>query len=225
MKKVTLIGDCHSLRILEHWDPNSCPIKLKIWGKGGTKAWNINLNQMKNFKEKSEKVEYGFIYYDIHDDKNNVSISFDQITNQDLILVWIGYVDIKNFLPLYNNSEIVVKKYIENFVKYFKNSNVRFIEPFPQFKETILHPEEELRAYSYEQRMYQNKKFIKNLRKFSKKFNLKEPISQEKIYKAIGFDVITQEMTPDYEKDIVDGLKREYMSKIYDLIIEEALKE
>lgn len=223
MKKVTLIGDCHSARILEHWDPKTCPIDFKSWGKGGSTAWLSNPEDLALSKAVSSGTEKEPLYTEYN---NSLFISFDKIKDQDLILPWLGYVDIRQYLPNHKNTEICVENYVNRFVKYFNKSEIRFIEPLPQFIPLLikwpgLHPE-----FSFEERIKENNEFIKLLRIHSKKLGLQEPISQDQIFDALGFS--QNEMTED--KSIknsvhpVDGFTQEHMGKIYNLIISEALK-
>lgn len=223
MKKVTLIGDCHSARIFEHYDPLNCPILFQAWGKGGTNAWNNDPKKMSEEKALSTGTEEPSLYYS---PKNNGAISFEKIVNQDLILVWLGYVDIRQMLPGHKDAENCVKQYVKRFVEYFNESEVRFIEPLPQFipillKSPGLHPE-----YTYNERIEQNNEFIKFLKKYSNEYNLKPPISQEQIFKAL--ELSAEEMTEDKTRvnlnHPVDALKQEYMGKIYNLFISEASK-
>ena len=51
--------------------------------------------------------------------EEDIEITFDQIGEQDLFLIWIGYVDIKNFLPKYHNSHNYLEKYVLRCIDYF----------------------------------------------------------------------------------------------------------
>ena len=162
MKKVALIGDCHSTRILDHYNPLACPVELKVWGRAGAYAWRNDPSKMFKQGAISSSAEDQPLYYS---PENRGAISFDKIIEQDLIFVWLGYIDIRQMLPGHKNADVCVKQYVERFISYFNNCEIRFIEPLPQFiplllKSPGLHPE-----YSYEERMIQNNEFVKYLKK------------------------------------------------------------
>ena len=48
MKKVYLIGDCHSARVSEHWNPEDCKVDFKVWGKAGEFAWKFDPKKLKD---------------------------------------------------------------------------------------------------------------------------------------------------------------------------------
>lgn len=223
MKKVTLIGDCHSARLLEHWNPKTCPVDFKSWGKAGTTAWIADPVKMNESKTLSSSTEGTPLYTE---DRDSLYLDFSTIKNQDLILVWLGYVDIRQRLGDYKNADECVKNYVQRFVDYFKGTKIRFIEPLPQFipllmKFSGLHPE-----FTYEERMQQNKEFIEALSKYSDEHGLEKPISQQQIFEYLGFgqDEMTSDKTPEDRPHPIDGLLPVHMAKIYNLIIEEASK-
>jgi hypothetical protein len=223
MKKVALIGDCHTARIAEHYDPKNCPINLTFWGKGGTWAWWAdpeNLNVIKSFSTKTENAP-------LFGKSEDYSISFDTIKNQDLVFIWLGYIDIRQGLPGHKNADKCAKQYVERFTKYFKDSRIRFIEPLPQLiplliKAPGIHPE-----YTFEERMEQNKIFIESLNKYSNEYGLETPITQQQIFNALGFgqNEMTEDKTDQPGPHPFDKLNHENMKKIYNLIIKEASKE
>lgn len=224
MKKVTLIGDCHSARVYEYWNPNSCSVKFQAWGRGGTNSWMNDPAKMSEINDLSSGTERGNEFY--LGDQNDLKLNFSKIVDQDLILVWLGYVDIRQMLPKHKNADFTVKQYMDRFIEHFKNSKVRFIEPLPQFKQNIMKYDELHAIYSYEERLEQNNEFVKSLRKYSDEYGLDKPVSQDQICNAVGltFDDFTEDKTPNYAPHPLDTLKPEYMKKIYDLIIKEAQK-
>ncbi len=220
LKKVYFIGDCHMSRIQEHWDPNNCPIELKIWGKAGTKAYDIDLSFLYNENEFSSGTERSSRFIP---DKRDTVVDFQEIKDDGLIMPWIGYTDIRQFLPKYKNADTVAKHYVDQFVSFYKNSKIRFIEPLPQFTEMLLKFEGIHPSYTYEERQQQNKEFIESLIKYSDIYGLEKPITQDDIYKAVGVEKFTTDLTPDDMPHPSDSLRPDLMNKVYDLFIEKAL--
>jgi hypothetical protein len=219
MNKVYLIGDCHSARVLEHWDPNNCPVDFKAWGKAGQKAWDINFYEKYKDNEMSSgtETEPYYVNYDL-------KMGFNEIKDGGLILLWIGYVDCRQLIPRYKNTEECVSHYVKHSLEYFKDFKVRFIEPLPQFTEMLLKYEGISPSYTYEERLKYNKEFCELLTKYSNEYGLDKVITQDQIFKAVGLSEFTPEITPKDRPHPVDGLKPEYMKKIYDLFINESVK-
>ena len=222
MKKIALIGDCHTARIAEHYDPKDCPVELTFWGKAGTWAWWAKPEDLNVLKVVSNKTENAPLFGKSED----YSIPFDEVKNQDLFFIWLGYIDIRQGLPVYKNADICVQQYVERFVKYFKNSKIRFVEPLPQLiplliKSPGIHPE-----YTFEQRLEQNKIFIESLNKYSNKYGLENPITQEQIFNALGFgqNEMTEDKTSQPGPHPFDKLNAENYKKIYNLFVKEASK-
>jgi hypothetical protein len=223
MKKVTLIGDCHTARFLEHYNPKKDNIDLVAWGKAGLSAWKTDPIQLNFEKTISSGTENAPIYLTYGE---HLKIDFSKIENKGLILPWLGYIDIRQHLPEHKNTEFVVKQYVDRFISYFDKAEVRFVEPLPQFIPILLkypgvHPE-----YTFEERMQENECFINYLKKYSKEYGLKKPISQKEMFDALGFK--QNEMTEDKAENPIphpfDKFKKEHFKKIYDLIISEASK-
>jgi hypothetical protein len=223
MKKVTLIGDCHTARILEHWNPETCPVQFQAWGRGGSSAWFFEPEVWAENMEKSSSTETE----NVHGvDRRSLFLNFDEIKDQDLILVWLGYVDIRQYLGKYKDADFTAERMVERFVSYFKNTKIRFIEPLPQFTEMLMKHDELHDQFTYEERLEQNKQFVESLNKYCKKYNLEKPITQQQICNALGFEFkdFTPDKTPQNRPHPIDSLEQNYMSHVYDLIISEASK-
>lgn len=220
-KKIYFIGDCHMARIKEHWNPNDCPIDLVIWGKAGSKCFDLSIKKMHDDNEYSSGTERGSIYFE---NKKDTVVEFTEIQDDGIIMPWLGYVDIRQFLPKYKNTDEVVKKYVEEIVNFYKNSTIRFIEPLPQFTEMLLKYEGIHPSYSYEDRQNINKEFIDSLRKYSESYGLQQPVSQKSIYDSVGVSEFTTDLTPSDMPHPSDSLQQIHMKKIYDLFVDEALK-
>lgn len=214
MKKVAIFGDCQTSRVWEHHRPEEIDFELKMWGKGGINAIHFDPNKFHKENIISSGVE-------VHRPDMNweTVVTFEEVEESDIILLWIGYVDIRQWLPKYKNADEVAKNFVESAISYFKNKTIRFIEPLPQFVETIMKYEGLHEKYSYEERLEQNEAFIESLRKYCKENNLMSPVSQKDIYDAIGENKLTASMTHNFAPHPVDGLKPEYNKKIYDLFI------
>jgi hypothetical protein len=219
MKKVYLIGDCHASRILEHWNPETCPVDFKVWGKAGNKAFHFDPVKLFEENEDSSGVEDHNLY--IHYER--LSLPYQDIKDDGLILAWLGYVDIRQYLSKYDNADQIVKLYMNSIINFYPNSEIRFIEPLPQFTEMLLKFEGISPSYTYSQRLEQNFKFIQALNKYSLEYGLQKPISQSQIKKAVGLDEFTTEHTIKDRPHPQDALEKIYMSKIYDLFISECV--
>ena len=213
MQKIALIGDCQSLRIYDHWDFKS-GIDMVAWGKSGDSAYKFDPNLRFINDELSSPSE---IY-----DKEKNQISFKKIKDEGIILMWLGYIDIKCFLPVHKNTKKVVSQYINKAQSYFKNSKLIFIEPFPQFIPYIgLKSEQSLKS-SYEERKKYNDEFIQTLHN---QFN-GQIITQNHFFKELGFD--QNDMTYDVarkddDKNFADTFDQKNMKKIYELILSKAI--
>ena len=218
MKKVFIFGDCHTARIWEHYNSKNCPVNLKMWGLAGTKVWDLDKKIIEAIKDDliSSGVEAATQQLNF-----DPKIKFTEYMDSDLIMPWLGYVDIRQFLPKYKNAEEIVKIYVETILNTFKDKKIRFIEPLPQFTEMLLKYEGISPSYEYEERLEQNKLFLYYLREYSNRENLMSPVSQTKIYEVTQRKEFTPDMTHNKAPHPVDGLKDVYNEKIYNLFIEE----
>jgi hypothetical protein len=233
MKKVALIGDCHSTRIYEHWDPGQ-NIDFKAWGRAGQKAWSFDPAKEFSQNTLSSKFEtipsyVGFVSPETEDKiKQKLKISFSKIDDEGIILLWLGYVDIKVSLPEHGNTEKCVDKYVETSLNYFKKANVRFIEPFPQFIPYIGVKNENHKEWAWEHRKKINDEFIYHLNKKLNSIKTKPIISQEKIFNTLGFS--QNDMFEDKAKSykgfpLIDTFSELNMKKLYNMFIQEALNK
>jgi hypothetical protein len=237
MKKVTLIGDCHSSRLLYYWNPNKCPVDLFVWGRGGQSAWNFNPKELFGQNTLSTQLEEFPKYLDPIDEemhkklKNEYRQGFSKIKDEGIILIWLGYIDSKTHLPMpekSNNTEECVLRYLNATKSFFKNAEIRFIEPFPQFIPFIGNKEEKQIEWDYQIRKEKNDEFIYYLNLYCDQFGFKEPISQKQIFNALGFyeeDMTYNKAKISFSGTILDTFRHEDLEKIYNLFIEEAQKE
>jgi hypothetical protein len=215
MNKVFIFGDCHTARVWEHHEPSlHSNIDLKMWGKPGLKIWEIDFKQM---------IEEGLISAGVEAAVNQLNfetkIDFSEIKNADVVLPWLGYIDIRQLLPKYKNSWLIAKYYVDEIVKHFGDKKIIFIEPLPQFTEMLLKHPGISPEYTWEDRMQENDLFIKHLNENIKNHGLPAPITQKEIYEAVERDKFTTDMTHLKAHHPVDGLKDEYNKKIYNLFM------
>ena len=220
MDNVYLIGDCHTARVLEHWNPDTCLVDYKIWGKPGYHAW---IFEPKHFAEQdliSVGVETGNLY--VND--RNLQRPWTDIKDDGLIQAWFGYVDIRQHLPAKLNAKECAYKYLDELLAYFPNSKIQLIEPLPQFTEMLLKKPGIHESYTYEERQQQNKEFCEAINEYAKEHNLEKVITQQQIKDAVGLDEFRPEHSPDDLPHPVDSLKKPYFTHIYNLFLEEAYK-
>jgi hypothetical protein len=228
MKKVYLIGDCHTTRVWEHWNPDTAPVDFKAWGMAGLTAWSFNPEVYSSENKKSEGLENVNLYIDkpqewwIRD--------FSEFKDPDIVLIWLGYVDIRQRLVDYNNAKEDAYQMLDRVRSYYKNSVIQIIEPLPQFTEMLLKYDGISPTFTYEDRQNQNNIFCGALKEYTQQHNMLTPITQQEIKDAVGI----QEFTIDYATDVIpldqpwhnkkkDALKKEYWAKIYDLFISKSV--
>ena len=231
-KSVYLFGDCHLSRVQEHYndgtmeskfwggrEPRMCKKEMKFWGKAGTKIWALDFNNL--YEENA--LSSGHESCPSKEACRCVT-QFRDIKDDGVVMLWLGYIDVRQFLSKYNNAEDVVKHYIKSIKDYFKNSTIVIIEPLPQFTEMLLKYEGISQSYTYEERLNQNSIFLNILRSECAKENINLFITQEEILNAIGTKELTPEMTHKKAPHPVDGLQDQYNSRIYDLFESYAIK-
>jgi len=217
--KVFVFGDCHTARVWEHYDYDNSEIDLRMWGKGGIKIYDLNFDEYK----KENLISSGM-------ESTPSKLSFDPIVkfnefeNSDLLVFWLGYIDIRQFLSKYKNPEFVANYYIETLANSFGDKKIGIIEPLPQFTEMLLKHKDISPSYEYKDRKEQNDLFLKYLREFAKNKNIPILVSQDEIYEAVGKKEFTSDMTHTKAPHPVDGLKDEYNKCIYDLFAKNIIK-
>jgi len=242
MEKMYLVGDCHSWRIwkehlkrllsdgrymIQHNEPdlwthkveNNSSFNFLTWGKSGESAFNFNPKKYAHFKEASDL--FKFFGPGGPEDTKTCYSTLDQIKKDGVVIIWLGYIDIKNNLPRTNNTKEVVQFYVQNCIEHFGSDNILFAEPFPQFKETIVFPNEPRDLFLYEDRQKQNDLFIECLNEEIVKNKLNTPITQLEILNSLDMKELS---IKDAEIDPVggfplDGLKEDFYKNIFDLFL------
>jgi hypothetical protein len=210
MKNVYMISDCHLSRAIEHYYPEKHEVTFVPWPKAAKKMYGFSIEQMQEEDEISSGVE-------IARTVNHSPQPFSIIKDDGVLALWMGYVDTRTFLPKYKNADATVKSFIDNIKLNFPNSRVVVIEPLPQFTEMLLKHEGISPYYTVEQRIDQNREFLAALHKYSKKAGFEIIITQQDILDALEVPELTPSMTHKDAPHPVDGLKPEYMAKIWNL--------
>ena len=228
MKKVYLIGDCHTTRVWEHWNPETSPVDFKAWGIAGLTAWSFNPDTYLAENKKSEGLENVNQY--INKPQEWWVRDFSEFKDPDIVLIWLGYVDIRQRLVEYNNAKEDAYQMLDRIRRYYKDSVIQVIEPLPQFTAMLLKYDGISPTFTYEERQNQNFIFCEALKEYTQKHNMLTPITQQEIKDAVGI----QEFTIEYAADVIspdqpwhnkkkDALKKEYWAKIYDLFINKSM--
>lgn len=207
MKKAYLIGDCHLSRVYEYHNELNENIDIKFWALAGLKIFNINFNLLEN--QLSSKTEIG----------NKDSFLFQKPEDGSLVILWIGYVDIRQNLPKHKNADEIIKKYVLHVKEYFKNCKVIFVEPLPQFDKMYLKYEGISASYSYEERIEQNNIFINSLKKYAKEFLSTIPINQNEIFNILEIKELNENVLRKIAPHPADSLSEEYNYKLYKFFI------
>lgn len=210
MTKVQIVGDCHTARVLEHHFPDKTDVDFMFWGKAGTKIFEFDWQKWQDEDVESSGLE---VTRDIYHEP----INFSNITDEGLVMPWLGYIDVRQFLPKYKNADEIAKYYIDGIKAHFKNAKIKLIEPLPQFTEMLLKYEGISPTYTYEERQQQNKEFLEALEKYCIEAGFEESIKQQEILDACGVEKFETYMTHNDAPHPVDGLKPEYNKKIYEL--------
>lgn len=146
------------------------------------------------------------------------------ITKDFTILPFFGYIDVKAHLPHQHNTEIAVKKYVENTLNFFEGYKIRFIEPIPQFVNNIgagnPNYDFELRFPYYEEYKYFLRKYIKDLG-MEKPINIEEILGVDRLDEHFECHECIDCLSPEFKNLKLDHLKKEFNKKILDEIIRE----
>jgi hypothetical protein len=219
--KLYMVGDCHIIRAFEYGRFTEIAEKVDaiVWGRAGLSCWHLDIGFLQEQHHLSNPLEYA-------QDGADFAIDYNAIKDEGkIIMPWIGYVDIRQYLVKYKDADYIVKKYVDDFVKHYPNSIIQFIEPLPQFTKMWMKYEGFNIDYSYEERQEQNHIFIKELRDYCQELNLPEPISQKEIYEAIGKNILTEDVVQQKNRPHpVDALQDHYYAQIYELFVQKGIE-
>jgi hypothetical protein len=145
-------------------------------------------------------------------------------SSENIIMPWLGYIDIKNYLPNkklknYKNVNQVIDIYFENVLKKFNNSKIIFVKPMPQFEVIVTARWRNFSSdpnISFEERHEAHLEFCSTLENKCKIFGLNDPIDISNIlgvpwvgttmqYKMPLHYIYNDHCRPEYYKIILDG--------------------
>lgn len=210
MKNVYMLSDCHLSRAIEHYYPELHDVTFIPWPKAGLKMHAFSIEKMREENEMSSGVEFTRTV-------NHLPQPISIIKDDGVLALWMGYVDTRTFLPRYKNADATVKAFIDNIKLNFPNSRVVIIEPLPQFTEMLLKHEGISPYYTHEQRIDQNRELLAALHKYASEAGFEIIITQQDILDAIEVPELIPSMTHTDAPHPVDGLKPEYMKKVWKL--------
>lgn len=205
-----MLSDCHLSRAIEHYYPEKHNFTFIPWPKAGLKMYGFSIEEMKEANENSSGVE-------IPRTIDHPKLPFSVVEDDGVLVLWLGYVDIRTFLSKYKNADETVKRFIFDIKKNFPNSRVVVFEPLPQFTEMLLKHEGISPYYTHEQRIDQNREFLAALHLYSKQAGFEIGLTQQEILDALGVPELTPSMTHVDAPHPVDGLHPDHMVKIWDL--------
>ena len=180
---------------------------LKIWMSAhpGRSAFNYDFN---NFASGTQKY-----------------ILDDWDSEDSIVMPWLGYIDIRNWLPQtdlnnYKSAKDVVDVYVNNVIKKFNKSKIIFIEPLPQFICIVTNNWARMSAdpdIEFERRYEQHLLFVEELRLKCKELGLQAPVKPSEI---LGTDMIEPHMQPKKPIKLLlnDHMTQPYYEKIVEYI-------
>lgn len=205
-----MLSDCHLSRAIEHYYPEKHDFNFIPWPKAGLKMHGFSIENLRAENDTSSGVE-------IPRTIDHPKLPFSVLKDEDVLVLWLGYVDTRTFLPKYKNADETVKNFIDDIKKNFTNSRVVIFEPLPQFTEMLLKHEGISPYYTHEQRIDQNREVLAALHKYAKEAGFEIVLTQQDILDALGVPELTPSMTHVDAPHPVDGLHPDHMVKIWDL--------
>lgn len=243
MQKVYILGDSHALRLGHILFDNI----INRLNKDQNYFTQHTVESLRTERQDQDG-EHLFLRSELHtisvDDKSMSTAAFlgrsalnfdysmygytsDWNKSSNTIMPWFGYIDIKNYLPIktldnFKNPKQVVETYVNNVLKNFKNSNIIFIKPIPQFEVMVSARWKTFSAdpgLEFEVRHSAHIEFCERLEQKCKRHGLQSPID---ISDILGVPWIYSSM--QYKKPIQyiynDHCLPEYYNKILDDFID-----
>ena len=218
MKKVYIIGDCNTTRLEQNAYTTKAGSHLNLditfWSKPGQSISRFDPVNFFKLNLESARIEYNK-----NEDILQHTKKWEDIKDDGVAVFWIGYIDAKNYLHKYKNSEELALKYIKTIKENFPLSEIILVEPHPQFVDNIFMSTENLPIVEYEHRKEQNDILCEALNKYAKEFGITKVITQKEMLDAMGLNEITLKETADYHPIPTDGLDMKYINDIYNLIL------
>jgi hypothetical protein len=213
MNKIYIVGDCHTTR-LEHYHIGAGNnLDITFWGRAGQSMHSFDPEAFAASNLGSTKIEQD-TRTDLPEPKN-----WNDIKDDGIVVLWLGYIDAKNYLFRYDNAEDTAKQYLERISKYFPNSNIIVMDPHPQFVDNMFIEGEQTEVVEFADRDRQNEYLCEALHKYASEYGINKIITQQEIFVALGLPQITKNETAEYFDEPQDGLDQKYIKNIYDLII------
>lgn len=218
MKKIIIIGDSHTAKLaynVPNYFVNDDLEKEYTFSQSKESTYFKKNNYMDkrvvetNFYE-TEKLK---IFFSMNFGRSAYEFDYsssiyDEWNSEDsIVMPWLGYIDIRNYLPRINEGmdsvDSVVHSYVKKTIKKFNKSKIIFIEPMPQFVCYIINgwvnplsdPDIE-----FEDRYECHLNFCESLNKYCKMYNLENPINSRKIYEAEWIEPYRQPKYPLLQK-------------------------
>jgi hypothetical protein len=240
MKKILIIGDSHTQKLsycIDNVIIKNIHNEKYVYSEQQYRSMYQNKNNEYSrmhdslFLFKNDNVE---LYISGHPGRSALNFNYDEfgsgaqkeilnlsIDKSFTVMPWLGYIDIRNWIPQkninsYKNSKEVVKIYVDNTLKKFSNNKVIFIEPLPQFITYITSRWMNFSsdpANEFEERYQSHLDFVQELKEYCLELNLPEPISPSKI---LDTDMIETYMQPKKPIKLFlnDHMTEEYYEKI-----------
>mgnify|MGYP003332930572 FL=1 len=251
MKHMLIIGDSHTSKLsytIKDYFKTKGITECSEYSNNNTYVEYEIVKNIENDKEiilskkmskKSIDISYDFINkettacFSSHPGRSAYNFNYNNYPNMldwnhknSLIIPWLGYIDIKNWLPQkkLNNKKSakeVVEDYVNKTLNAFPNAKILFMEPLPQFIMFIqngwANPKSDPNI-DFEERYEQHYKFLDELYYQCKINNLSNPIN---IRNILGEDMINHNW--QHKKIplfLNDHMLPQYYQKIIEYIIE-----
>lgn len=223
-KTYYLIGDCHSNQILnraiEDLDFDIYNNNFKVFAHAGWPMRAFGTIEMeKNFTSDINGSFRGE-FWKVDNWKSIDPIKFLEIQDSEnsVMIFFLGYIDIKNILPLKDDSYQSIERFMLEIKRFFPKSLIQIIEPMPQFTISLYRDDEKWIEYSYEQRRKQNDLFIENLREIAKINGVEIILSQSQILESFNTDIdnIGEESSLFFDNKPTDNFSANIYKGIWD---------
>lgn len=215
MKKIYIAGDCHVTRLEQYHRDSDSKHDITFWGRAGQSMYSFDPIKFNENNTISSRPDNDGLLKNGPEPKK-----WRDIKDDGVIVLWLGYIDAKNYLFKYNNSEEIAKEYISKITNYFKKSTIVLMDPHPQFVDNLFINSEGIKIVEYSDRKIQNDYLCSSLHKHALNSGIHKIITQEEILNALGLPYITKNESAEYFPTPQDGLDQKYIKQIYNLILD-----
>jgi len=214
MSKIYIIGDCHTTRVQEQHILSGNDLDITFWGKAGASIARFDPAIFTEVDLDSSWIEHG------ERETLPEPKTWKSIKDDGIVVLWLGYIDAKNWLHMHKNAEEITSKYFTRIKKAFPNSKIIIVEPHPQFVEDIFLANERIKPVSYENRSKQNDLLCNYIKIYAEINGIKDVITQKDILNAIDRESISLADNPQRESSPIDALDGALVAKIYELFVD-----